>query len=87
MKRLKVVDVLRKIRFGFLAERLAGLFHSAVAATSMFTIAEATPGHYHTITHKATPKLVLFVMVTNAPAVHGFTCFVVEKRSGEEKSC
>lgn len=75
------------LRSVFLVKRLAGLFHSAVAATSMFTIAEATPGHYHTITHKATPKLVLFVMVPNVPAVHGFTCFVFEKSSGEEKSC
>lgn len=46
----------------------------------MFTIAEATPGHYHSIAHKATPKLVLFVVVPNVPAVHGFTCFVDEKK-------
>lgn len=67
-----VVVVLRKIRFGFLVQGLSGLFHSAVMAASVFAVAEATPGHYHAITHKATPKLVVFVEITNTVSVHGF---------------
>lgn len=61
-----VVVVLRKIRFGFLVQRFAGLFHSTVMAASVFAVAEATP------------KLVLFVEITSVVSVHDFLPVVLE---------